>query len=513
MSRVRSSFVNILAGISGSIISSILAFIVRTVFIRVLGDTYLGFNGLYTNILTVLSLAELGVGSSIIYLMYKPLAENDGERLVQVVQFYKKVYRVIGLIILLLGLCLIPFLPMVVNLDNTDDLNYTLLYLLYLADTVSSYFFFAYKRGILVADQKIYIANIYDIVITTIMSTLQIVALLVFRDFYIYIVLKIVKNITLNLVTSIKVDKLYPVINQFKDIEPLPQTEKNQVWKNVYATSVRQIFNEMMNSTDTIIISIMLGIVMVGKYSNYAYILSIVYIFFGGIFNPIQSSVGNLSLSASDEKKNEVFNRLRFVNFFFLSFCSSCFLVLVNPFITIWIGQDYTIPFSGVVAIVGMLFVRQTGNCTTIFRLGEGHFRDFHYSPLIAGLLNLIVSVILVRYMGLVGVFVGTMVGFGYQFIVIDTIVTYRKILHRPLSEFYINWLQTLLLTIGLCVASYYISTLLSVRAIYDLFLLFAVIITFNFVALCLVYWRNKDFQYFVQLVVKFLIKSWRRIS
>lgn len=507
MSRVRNSFLNILAGIAGTIISSILAFIVRTVFIRVLGETYLGFNGLYTNILTVLSLAELGVGSSIAYLMYKPLAENDGEKLAQVVQFYKKIYRVIGLIILILGLCLVPFLPVIVNLKNTEHLNYTVLYLLYLADTVSTYLFFAYKRGVLVADQKVYIANIFDVIITTILSILQIISLLVFGDFYVYIILKIAKNLALNLVTSVKVDKMYPSIHKFKEVPPLPKAERQVVWKNVYATSVRQIFNELMNSTDNIVISIVLGIVMVGKYSNYAYILSIVYIFFGGIFNPIQASIGNLSLSASLEKKNEIFNRLRFVNFFFLSFCSSCFLVLVNPFITIWIGESYTLSFAGVIAIVGMLFVRQTGNCTTIFRLGEGYFRDYHVSPLIAGILNLVVSVVLVNYIGIAGVFIGTMVGFGFQFVLVDTVVTYKKVLNRPLSEFYFKWLQTIVLTVCLCVASYYLSQLVIVNSIYDLLLLFTVVIGFNFFALCVIYWRNKDFQYFVQLAKNFIKK------
>lgn len=191
MSRVKNSFYNILAGIAGTILSSILAFMVRTIFIRVLGETYLGFNGLYTNILTVLSLAELGVGSSIAYMMYKPLAEKNEEKLAQVVQFYRKIYRVIGVVILVLGLCLVPFLPLIVNFENTENLNYIALYLLYLADTVSTYLFFAYKRGVLVADQKVYISNIFDLIITTILSILQIITLLIFRNFYIYIILKV----------------------------------------------------------------------------------------------------------------------------------------------------------------------------------------------------------------------------------------------------------------------------------------------------------------------------------
>lgn len=507
MSRVKNSFYNILAGIAGTILSSILAFMVRTIFIRVLGETYLGFNGLYTNILTVLSLAELGVGSSIAYMMYKPLAEKNEEKLAQVVQFYRKIYRVIGVVILVLGLCLVPFLPLIVNFENTENLNYIALYLLYLADTVSTYLFFAYKRGVLVADQKVYISNIFDLIITTILSILQIITLLIFRNFYIYIILKIAKNLILNLVTSLKVDRMYPSIHKFQEIPSLPKSERQLVWKNVYATSIRQIFNELMNSTDSIVISVILGIVMVGKYSNYAYILSFVYIFFGGIFNPIQASIGNLSLSASLDKKNEIFNRLRFVNFFFLSFCSSCFLVLVNPFINFWIGGTYTLSFSGVIAIVGMLFVRQTGNCTAIFRLGEGYFRDYHFSPLIAGVLNLVASVILVNNIGIAGVFVGTMIGFGFQFVIVDTIVTYKKVLRRPLSEFYLKWLQTIVLTLCLCTASYYLSQLFIIRRIYDLIFLFIVIIGFNFFALCVIYWRNNDFQYFIQLVKKFIKK------
>ncbi|HGQ4563967.1 TPA: hypothetical protein ACLZ45_002029, partial [Streptococcus pneumoniae] len=132
-------------------------------------------------------------------------------------------------------------------------------------------------------------------------------------------------------------------------------------------------------------------------------------------------------------------------------------------------------------------------------------FRDYHFSPLIAGILNLVVSVILVNYIGIAGVFVGTMLGFGFQFILVDTIVTYKKVLSRPLSEFYLRWLQTILLTVGLCIASYYLSRLVRVNSIYDLILLFVVVIGFNFFALCFIYWRNDDFQYFIQLVKNFM--------
>jgi len=264
-SRIQNSKLNILFGFANSFITTILGFVTRSVFIYTLGVNYLGLNGLYTNILSLLSLAELGIGSAITFSLYKPIAEHDNKKIKALMQLYKSAYQKIGIIILVVGLSLVPFLKYLVNFQQNVDINYQLIYVLFLADSVISYLFFAYRSVIVYANQKGYVLTKYETTFSIIRSVVQFLVLIIFKNYYMYLIIPIMISILKNLLISIKAGKMFPVINE-KGKEELDKEEKDSIFKNIYSLALFKISSVVYTSTDNIIISSFLGTAIVGFY-------------------------------------------------------------------------------------------------------------------------------------------------------------------------------------------------------------------------------------------------------
>ena len=270
-SRTANTFYNFITSIFGQLLSIILQFVVRTVFIHTLGKSYLGINGLFSNILQMLSLAELGVGSAILFKLYDPLAKGDKKRITILLNFYKKVYQIIGIVITILGLCIIPFLRIIISDYDTLSklgINAVLIYLLYLLQTVSSYFFFAYKSAIVKADQKEYKLTIINYFVVLVTSILQMICLVLFHNFELYVIISVLQVIIYNYICARIAKKLYPYINDKVD-ETISQKERNNIFKDCGAIFLYKVNTVVLKSTDNIIISMFLGLSMVGMYSNY----------------------------------------------------------------------------------------------------------------------------------------------------------------------------------------------------------------------------------------------------
>ena len=290
MSRTKNSLFNIMASIGGQLLTNVLRWICRMVFIYTLGKEYLGISSLYTNILTILSLSELGLGSAITYSLYKPLAENDTETIRSLMAFFKKAYRWIGIAVLILGLCLMPFLPYLMT-GSTDVINIYLYYLLYLAQTVVSYLFFAYKSILLTADQKKYIADVVMYILQIVMNAVQIVILFVWRSFFAYTVAVIIYNIIYNMAVAFVVDRKYPYLKETS--KKLSREQYKDVFSRVYAMSLYRICNVVGTSTDNLIISANISVIAVGLYDNYYMIIQVIQKMLTGIFQAFTSSLGN----------------------------------------------------------------------------------------------------------------------------------------------------------------------------------------------------------------------------
>ncbi len=439
MSRTRNVKLNIYSGVTNQIIVNVLQFVNRTVFIWYLNENYLGINGLFTSVLSTLSLAELGIGSAIGFSLYKPLATRDIPKIQALMTLYKKAYRIIGAAVCAIGIALIPFLDKIVNFDQGVDINYYFVYVLFLFDTVISYLFFAYRAAIITTDQKEYTIVKYKILNTIVASVVQIATLMIFHNYYIYLVIPIATKILQNVLISIKAGKMYPYIDE-KHSNKLSKTEKKTIFKNVYALAVTKIGTVVYFSGDNIVISAFVGTVYTGIYSNYLIILNTLRTFINIVFGAFSSSVGNLNAIETTEHKKTVFKRMLLINVCIYGFCAVALNQLYNPFIKIWIGDKYLFDEHIKTCIVFMFFITGLCHTVTVFKDACGIFWQTRYRELASAVLNIILSIIFVKLWGIMGVFIATIISYILVIIPIDPRILYREVFGEKAWRYYL-WL------------------------------------------------------------------------
>ena len=271
-SRTENSIINSTMSIITQVLTVILNFAVKTVFIKMLNDEYLGVNGLFTNIITMLSLADLGIGIAIPYSLYKPLAEKDEQKINILMNFYKKIYNIIGMVVLLIGLSLTPFLGLIIK-DIPDNVpNLSLIYMLFVIHSASSYFF-VYKKFLIDSDQKGYITSRIIFAFSTILSIIQIILLVITKNYILFLLASIIMVILQNIYISYKANKMYPFIKN-KTNDKLSKDDVKDIKKNVSSLFIYKVGTVIMNGTDNIIISKFIGLIIVGFYSNYVLIIN-----------------------------------------------------------------------------------------------------------------------------------------------------------------------------------------------------------------------------------------------
>lgn len=435
-SRVRNSMRNAATSVGGQLLNNLLRFVCRTVFIHTLGKEFLGISSLYTNILTLLSISELGFSAAVTFSLYKPLAENDQETIRSLMDFYKKAYRVIGLIILGVGLCLMPFLPNLMT-GVTDKVNIYLYYFLYLMQTVASYLFYAYKAVLLTADQKKYISDLISYFCQIIMNVLQVIVLIVLRSFFIYTVLLIVENIVANLMVAACVDRRYPYIRG--KAKPLSEGQRKDIFTRVYAMALYKVSSAIGTATDNLIISSMINVAAVGIYNNYYMIIQVFQNLVTGIFQSASASVGNQFAGKSADRNAFIFRCLSLACNFMVTMLSVCFLTVFQPFIRAWIGADYLLADSVLVIIVYNFATNYFQCVVQIYREATGVFVYGKYRAVATAVSNLIISIILVKLMGIGGVFLGSIISRMATTGWYDVVLVHRKGLNRSPVRFFVE--------------------------------------------------------------------------
>lgn len=388
---------------------SLMSFICRTVFIYTLGKTYLGFSGLFSDIFSLLSLAELGIGTAIIYSMYKPMAENDYRLVSALLNLYKRFYLIIGGIITATGLCLTPFLSFFIT-DIPKIPELPVIYVLYLLNTTSSYFFI-YKKSVLITDQKNYIASLIYIAVTIIQNIMQIVFLLTTRNFIIYLIIQVVATYCNNIAVSVYVNKYYTELKQYKH-ERIDAELKKSIYNNVRAMFLSKVSSAIVTSTDNLLISKFVSTVILGMYSNYTLFTSLLRTIFTKIFEGITGGMGNLIALESSENIYKAFRKIWFINFWLVSFCSVCLYTLINPFIELWIGRDYLLESQVVFIICLNFYMRFIRNTFLMMTDTFGLFQEMKIKCIAEAIINLVASLLLVKVfsLGIYGVLLGTFI-------------------------------------------------------------------------------------------------------
>lgn len=385
----------------------LLSFASRTVFIYVLGARYLGINGLFSNILAMLSLAELGIGSAISYYLYKPIALNDKERIKSLMQFYKTCYRVVGFAIIGFGCLIMPFLNKMVNLNQPIPENLYLIYFLFLLDSAFTYLFWAYKQAIMFANQQQYKIEKINIAFAILSCCVDIIVLLIFKSFIIYLLFKMAIVIVKNIIIAKKIDKAFPHLKE-KDIKRLSKTEVKDIFKGVFNESVFKLGSTLFNSTLNIIVSIFIGTIIVGYYSNYYMIIGQVGIVFGLIMGSIVAGIGNVVATETTEKTYTLYKQLDMGVFLVNAFCTICMFQLLNSFVHLWlghVGREYVLSQVIVGLICLDFFLNNSCQVIATYRTAAGLFKVGRDRQVIAGIINIPLSIGLIKLFGLSGAF------------------------------------------------------------------------------------------------------------
>ena len=403
--RTKNATRNIIFGVILKAYQSIVPFLMRTAMIYLMGIQYLGLNSLFTSILQVLNLAELGVGSAMIYSMYKPIAEDDNATICALMKLYKTYYRIIGLVIAVIGCALTPFIPKLISGDVPDNLNIYLLYLLNLGATVLSYWLYAYKNCILQAHQRVDIVSKVSLVTSTIQYALQLLVLWLFKDYYLYVIVLLATQALTNITTAMCADRIYP---QFKPKGQIATEEKKAINNRIKDLFTSKIGGIIYDSADTIVISSFLGLTALAIYQNYFYILNAITGLITVVFSACTAGIGNSIVVETKEKNYKDLNKFTFIICWGAGFCAVCLLCLYQPFMELWVGKDLMLSSSAVICFVVYFFVRQLNSLFNTYKDASGMWHEDRFRPLVAALTNLALNLILVQFIGLYGILIST---------------------------------------------------------------------------------------------------------
>lgn len=438
---IRNSAVGML--VQGS--SILLNFLVRLVFVRYLSQEYLGVNGLFTNVLTVLSLAELGVGNAIIYSLYKPVAEKSEREIAALLYFYKKIYRIIGCVVISLGILLVPLIPYLIK--NTNDIpDVTFIYLLFLANTSFSYFF-AYKRSIFSADQRESVISENRLCFNIVRAILQCVVLITTKNFILYLLVQIACTFGENLFISVRADKAYPFIKKYKK-ERILKEKVLEIKQNVKSLMIYKVGSTVLDGTDNIILSATSGVASVGVLSNYTLIVNSVNQVLSQVMHSMTSSVGNFIAKESEKRYEELLNNITFVSFVFFGATFVCLNCLMNPFISLAFGEQYVLGHAEVFVISLNFYIYGMMNSIWTFRSTMGLFVYGKFRPLVSAVINVVVSIILANHIGMLGILLGTTITRITTNVWFDPYIVFKHGLHKSAKQYYISWVKYLIIAL-----------------------------------------------------------------
>lgn len=437
-SRTQNAVLNVLTGSAMQIVNVVLSFVSRTIFIYLLNSDYLGVNSLFTNILTVLSFAELGIGSAIVFSLYKPIAEADKSKIQALMKFYRAAYWGIGLTILGIGLLVIPFMRYIVKDSPDIKENLILIYFLFLFNTSVSYFF-SYKKTLITANQKDYIVQVYTRVFQLLRIVFESVFLLLTHEYLIYLVIQIIFTVFLNIVLSMKADKMYPFIREKND-NKLSEAETKSIFDNVRALFVYKFGSVILNGTDNIIISSLINISAVGIASNYTMLMNNVTNVIGQAINSLTASVGNLSVEGSGNQIRKVMHELLLLCVWLYGLIVIGFATLANDFVYLWLGSSYVLNQNIVIAILFSLYINGLQFAAYTFRTTQGLFKQSRWVPMISALVNIVLSIWWGKVTGLAGIFLATGISRLFTTTVVDPWLVYKHNFGQKPYEYYLKY-------------------------------------------------------------------------
>lgn len=405
-SRVEYSLFNIFIGLGGYFLNTLLGFICRMVFVRTLTADYLGVNGLFSNIISMLSLAELGIGSAVTYALYKPLAEHDEEKIASLVKIYGTAYKIVGLIVGIIGIILLPFLNIIITDQPNINESIYILYLLNLFNTASTYFF-SYRSSLLIAAQRNYIVSGVNYIITILQSIVQMVILYTTHNYLGYLLVQTIGTFIYNILVSRIAVIQFPYIKK-KNIKPLSKEEKKKLFANVRDLLIYKLSGLLVNSTDNILITYFKGLTTTGIASNYTLLVNTLNSLLEQLFNGLTASVGNHNALENNQNKYKMFSFLNFLGFWIYGWATLGIYFFSSDLVLLFFGEKYVLSKNIPFILAFNFYLVGSTNVIGMYKHTLGLFYYGRFIQIITGILNIILSILFGNYFGLFGILAAT---------------------------------------------------------------------------------------------------------
>ena len=451
------------------VITLLMPFAVQTATIRTLGMDYVGIRGLFSSILTVLSLAELGVGSAIVFSMYKPIAEDDTDTICALLNLYRKVYRYIGCAILFLGICLTPFVEHLIKGDYPSELNLHLVFWLYLTNTVISYWMYAYRSSLLSAYQRMDVVSNIGTATTILMSIMQIMMLIIVRNFYLFLGVSICFTVIRNIITAAVTTRMFPEIKCEGNV---PANIKENIKKNVAGLLISKVCGTTRNTFDNIFISMFIGLAQSGMYTNYFYVLTTLNGFTGIFQTSILAGVGN---SIATESKEKNFKQMMNINSIYMllgGWMAICMLCLYQPFMELWAGKKYCFSFGTMILFPIYFYIEKMGDIRSVYSNAAGLFWENRYRTIIEAILNVVLNYLFVIKWGTWGILMATIITLFILGFLGSTFVVFKYYFIDGMKDYLLSQAMYLGVTVFTAFVTYFCCTkILNVSVLTELLL------------------------------------------
>lgn len=505
--RIQASIKNSISGLLIQTITIFISLLAQSIFIKYLGIEYAGVSSVLNNVISMLRIAELGVGTAIVFSLYEPIATKDIEKIKSLMDLYRRTYRIIGFVITVIGLALIPFLKYFFK-DITVEINMLFVYLLYLGDTVSSYFF-TYQRSLLYADQKNYVNAIIDFVFLVIMNVAQIICIILTQNFYYFLIIRVATHIINYIYIVAVVTKRYPYIKD-KNIKPLSVADKTPIVTNIKGLIFHKVGSFLVLGTDNLIVSSMINVASAGIFNNYKLISKSLQKIGGIVMSATTASFGNLLVS-EPKRSYEVFKRLYYINFVMASVFTTCYMVAVQSFMKFFAGPKNLFAFSVVIVLSFDLFIHMMRSSVGVGKEAAGIYYNDRYVPLWESAVNLVASVVLVKIIGVSGVVLGTILSTLVSVFISVPYLTYKYVFKQNLHKYYLTFLWYFAITLLSCFITYYITQMIVIENYFLHFLVSGCIgLGISSVCIFLFTCHSEEYRYVKNLGWK-LIKSRRK--
>lgn len=508
--RTRKSIINTVVSFGSQFIIILLGFISRRVLIYNVGVQYLGIHGLMSNILTVFSLAESGIGVAIGYALYKPLAEKNIEQVKSLMRFFKYTYRALAAGTAVMGMAFYPLLPFFLKDNTAPDAN--IIYLMFLFSSVVSYLW-VYKTTLNSSDQNKYLYTIANTVSQILVLVLKVLVLYFTQNYILYLSIDIGTTVVKNLIFCRIVDKRYPYLKD-KNVRKLDAETKKGLFTNIKALFLGKIGYIISQCSDNLVISSIVSVTAVGLYSNYTTLISSVSGFVSTFSGGVTASMGNLIASDSKDRVYRIYKRIDFINFWLYTFSAICLLCLIEPFVAIWLGEEFILSRGILILAVSIYYLRGLNSGIEIAKNAAGLYYPDRYVPMCEAFLNMGISIALAPRYGVTGVLLGTLLSFLVLSFWTKPYFVYRDVFGVPFGKYVVGEGQKIGISLLIALGTWYVVSLVSLPNMILNFCLKTVIaLSLSNGLLFVIYYQSEEFQYIHALAESMMARLRKKIA